>query len=294
MSDVDDNLEKEFEQAFSDESTQEEQHKPTPEETPEKTPEAPESPEDPKKAEEEAGAEGEEEASGDGADKSEEKDAEQGEAEPKTEQTGDEQKKPEAAPLTKDDIREVVTETRQAERASEVELKEATNDVIEHYYPDGLSDDIIDEATGKPLRSAQDVIDASGGELSTEQATQWLMNERAKHDKAVADIRADASRIAETTLKVRTDGETVLKRYAPLFERYPHLQKETWDDYFDLVEMTKDNKFVLKAPDMQKYYRKVLEPYRLAFEHETQQSATAETPDEKPAEPAKPTQADLS
>ncbi len=223
-------------------------------------------------------------------DKKEEKPEEEA---PKEEEPKEEPEEPEAPqPLTKDDVRSVISELRQEERTSSRELDETVNEVLEAYYPKGLSNTLVDEASGKELKTPQDVVDASGGTMSTEEAAQWLMNEQFKLDKQISEIKDNAKQIAETTLKFKQDGEYVLEKYGPLFEKYPHLQKQAWDGYMELVEKDDAKNVVLKAPDMQKFYSMVLEPYRLAFEFSQQQAATAPVKEEAPQEPPKPSAED--
>ena len=57
---------------------------------------------------------------------------------------------------------------------------------------------LVDSATGKELRSPQDVVDVSGGTMSIEEAQQWLLNEQYKLDTNIAKIKDDARNLAET------------------------------------------------------------------------------------------------
>jgi hypothetical protein len=45
-------------------------------------------------------------------------------------------------------------------------LEDTTNEVMDAYYPDGLSNTLVDQASGKELKTPQDVVDASGGNMS--------------------------------------------------------------------------------------------------------------------------------
>lgn len=195
-------------------------------------------------------------------------------------------------PLTKDDVRTVISDLRHEERTSVREIEDTTKDVLEKYYPKGLSNVLIDEASGKELKTPQDVVDASGDSMSIEEASQWLMNEQYKLDKQVTEIKDQARGIAETTLKFENDGKAILERYDPLFKAYPQIQKKAFDSYMKLVERDDEKGVILKAPDMQEYYDTLLEPYRLAFEHSKQQSATQPIEEDKKPEPPKPSAED--
>lgn len=221
--------------------------------------------------------------------------------EKKPEENGEKPKAPETPPappeepkpLTEDSIRNIIKDIRTEERTSTQALDETTNEVIEAYYPDGLSNVLVDQNSGKELRTPQDVVDASGGEMSIEQATQWLMNEQFKLDKSIEKIKSDAKTIAETTLKFKQDGVAVLERYDSVFKAYPHLQKKVWDQYKKLVKADESKNVILSAPDMMDFYDTVLEPYRLAVEYQTGQPGTAPTSQPPAApEPPKPSAGD--
>ena len=63
-----------------------------------------------------------------------------------------------------------------------------------------------------------------------------------------------------------------------------------------LVKYDANKGIMLSAPDIEEFYDTMLEPYRLAYEFKLRQPATApvtppagEAPEDKPAEPPKPT-----
>lgn len=192
----------------------------------------------------------------------------------------------EVKPLTRDDLREIINDVRTEERVSGKELETTTNEILEAYYPDGLSNTLVDQNTGKELRTPQDVVDASGGQMSTEEAAQWLLNEQYKLDQDVAKIKNDAQKIAETTVKFKQDGVAVLQRYEPLFKAYPQLQGKVWDQFKKLVKADEAKGVILSAPDMQEFYDTVLEPYQMAYEYGKGQPATNPPAQAPPATPS--------
>lgn len=194
-------------------------------------------------------------------------------------------------PLTKSDVESVVTNLIQTERASGKELETTTQEVLEAYYPDGLSNTLIDEKSGKELRTPADVVEASGNTMSIEEAAQWLMNEQYKLDTQVTKIKNDAKNIAETTVKFKRDAVTVLQKYDPLFKAYPQLQDKVYKKLMKQVKVDKDKGVILSAPDVMEHYDDYLEPYQQAFEYSTNKSATNPTPPAAP-EPPKPTAED--
>lgn len=194
-------------------------------------------------------------------------------------------------PLTKNDVQEVVSNILNTERSSSKELDTTAQEVLEAYYPDGLSDVLVDEKSGKELRTPQDVVDASGGQMSTEEAAQWLMNEQFKLDNQIKKIRSDAREIAETTVNFKRDSMTVLEKYDPLFKWQPHLQKKAFDLMMKQVKVDKERGVILSAPDVMDLYDTYLEPYQRAYEFKTSQLATNPTAPVTP-ELAKPTAED--
>lgn len=191
----------------------------------------------------------------------------------------------EQKPLTKDDVTSILRDIRTEERTSGVALETAAKDVLKSYYPDGLSN-VLTTPEGKELRTPQDVIDASGGTMSSEEATNWLLNEQYKLDQDIKKIEGQARDIAETTLNFRKDAITAVEKYAPLFEKYPQLQKKVYDSLMRQTKVDVEKNVVLSAPDVLQHYDDYLDPYRLAFEHETQTAATAPTDPATPPAPA--------
>lgn len=189
-----------------------------------------------------------------------------------------------ATPLTKDDVKSVVTDLLTGERASGKELETTTNDVLEAYYPGGLSNVLVDEKSGKELKSPQDVIDASGGDMTMEQASQWLMNEQFKLDQSVSKIKDDARKVAETTLNFKRDATAALQKYEPLFKWQPALQKKVYDRLMSQVKADTEKGVILSAPDVMDHYDFYLEPYQKAFEFANGKPATNPVP--APAAPA--------
>jgi len=196
-----------------------------------------------------------------------------------------------AKPLTKDDVQEVVTNLLQTERSSSKELETTTKEVLESYYPDGLSN-VLETSDGKPLKTPADVIaaaQAQGVEMTTDEAAQWLMNEQFKLDNEVKKIKDQVQSIAETTIKFKNDGIAVLQKYQPLFdglkEKYPGLQDRVFKKLMERVKVDKDKGVILDSPDVMDWYDDYLAPYQEVFE--AQGGATPPAP-ETPPEPPKP------
>lgn len=269
----------------------------TPEEKPadKETPEAAEKPEEKPKEEPEADPKEEKPEEK----PAEEKPADDPEGTKKPEEKPGEEKESPKVPedetpksLTKDDVKEVISDLLSSERATGKEVEEAEKDVLEAYYPEGLSNVLVDKETGKELKTPQDVVDLTNGEMTTEQASQWLMNEQFKLDKQIDGIKENAREIAATTLKFKKDTEVVVDKYDPLFKWKPELQDKVWKQYKKLIKADEEKGVILSAPDMQEFYDLVLDPYRLAFEQSEGAPATnPEKPEEKP-EPPKPTAED--
>lgn len=189
--------------------------------------------------------------------------------------------------LTKDDVKSVVSDLLNTERTSSKELETTAKEVLDAYYPEGLSNTLIDEKSGKELRTPADVVAASGDTMSTDEAAQWLLNEQYKLDSQVSKIKNDAKTIAETTVNFRRDSMTVLQKYEPLFKAYPTIQKKVFDKLMEQVKVDKDKGVILSAPDVMSHYDFYLEPYQKAFEFSTNKPSTAPTPPPG-GEPPKP------
>jgi hypothetical protein len=190
-------------------------------------------------------------------------------------------------PLTKDDVSSVVRDLLNNERSSSKELETTTKEVMDAYYPEGLSNTLIDEKSGKPLQTPADVVEASGGNMTTDQAAQWLMNEQFKLDTQVNKIKEDAKKIAETTVNFRRDAITAVQKYEPMFKQWPSLQQKVFDKLKKQIKVDEQKGVILSAPDVIEFYDDYLEPYQLAFENSTQQPSTAPTPPPG-GEPPKP------
>lgn len=196
-----------------------------------------------------------------------------------------------AQPLTRDDVADVIRQMRNDDRISSTAVQEATKDVMDAYYPEGLTNTLVDQNTGKELKTPQDVVAAAaaaGNELSMEDAAQWLLNEQYKLDKNIEKIQGDARALAETNLTFRTNGVAAVEKYEPLFKAFEKmgLQQRVFDKMMKFVKADEKKGLILSAPDPLEFYDDYLEPYVTAFEHSKQQSATNPTP--PAADPAAP------
>lgn len=193
----------------------------------------------------------------------------------------------EPKPITEEGLRNLINEVRNEERTSSRELDTTTSEVLEKYYPDGLSNTLVDERSGKELRTPADVVEVSGGEMTTEEAAQWLMNEQFKLDNQVDKIKNDAKAIAETTVNFKRDSVAAVEKYEPLFKQFPHLQQKVFDKLMKQVQADEEKGVILKSPDVMEHYDDYLEPYQQAYEYGKNQPAT--NPNPPAPEPAKPT-----
>lgn len=172
---------------------------------------------------------------------------------------------PAPAPLTKEDILAAINDARSEERNSAREIDEATDKILEQYYPDGLSNVLVDGETGKKLQTPQDVVDASGGDMSIEEATKWLMNEQYKLDQSIAKIKDDARSLAETNANFRSGANRVLEKYKDVFDKFPQQQEKIYKAYMKQVKLDSEKDIVLSAPDIEEFYDLFMEPYVLAY-----------------------------
>lgn len=194
----------------------------------------------------------------------------------------------EPKPLTKDDVTSIIRSIQTEERSSGRAVETTTQEVMDAYYPQGLSNILVDQTSGKELRTPADVVAASNDQMSTEEAAQWLMNEQYKLDTEISKIKNDAGKIAETTINFKTDSMAALQKYEPLFKWQPSLQKKVFDKLMQQVKADTEKGVILSAPDVLDHYDFYLEPYQKAFEFANGQSATNPPPANPEPPPAKP------
>lgn len=203
-----------------------------------------------------------------------------------------------AAPLGKDDLRSIIQEIRDEDRNSSQAVERMESEILKAYHPEGLTDDIVDRATGMVLNTPADVVRASelqaqrtGGEpMTTEEAAQWLLNQQFQRKKENDEIRRSAREIAELNVNFERGGKAVLQKYEPLFREYPFLQEKVYKAYMALVKYDADKGVILSAPDIEEFYDTMLEYPRMAYEFKQNKPATAPVPAAAPSagEPAKP------
>lgn len=194
--------------------------------------------------------------------------------------------------LTREDVQALIQQVRDEERNASKDLEAREQEILDIYYPEGLSETLIDKNTGREIKTPQDVVDLSNGEMTIQEAAQWLDNEKYRLRQENDQIRNSARQLAEINLNFERGSKAVLQKNAPLFEKYPQLQAKVYNKFMKLVKYDPEKEVILSAPDIEEFYDDYLEPYRLAFEFSQKQSATAPVEEEKPAEPPKPTAED--
>lgn len=227
----------------------------------------------------------EEEQTGDGGGADDSRDEKQKEEEPEQEKESSEDGQTDSKPLTIEDIRSAISDMRNDERTSAKEIDTLTDDVLKQYYPDGLSNVLVDSATGKELRSPQDVVDVSGGTMSIEEASQWLMNEQYKLDQNIAKIKDDARNLAEVNANFSKGIDRVLNKYKNIFEKFPEQQQKIYKQYMKQVAVDNQKDLILSAPDIEEFYDFAMEPYVLAYGNMQAQQQSAPPPEDKPKIP---------
>lgn len=201
------------------------------------------------------------------------------------------EEKPEEKPaiLTKEDLQTAISDIRDQERSSAKEIDELTEEVLSKYYPEGLSNVLVDEKTGKELRTPQDVVDASGGEMSLEEAWKWLTNEQHKLDTTINDVKKEARKVAETNANFNIGVERVISKYKPVFDAFKDqkIQERVYKAYMKQVKIDEGKELVLSAPDIEDFYDLVMEPYLLAYGNmQTQQASQGQPAPVQSTDPA--------
>lgn len=192
--------------------------------------------------------------------------------------------------LTLDDIKTVINDVRSSERDSYKSVESLKEEILTAYLPEGLPKVVTDEE-GREYHTPQDVIkavEAKGGEISFEEAHQWLLNEDYKLQKSRQDYIDNAQQLAEVNANFRNGGIRVLEQYASLFEKMPAVQQKVYKNYMKAVKWDEDKGIILSAPDIEEYYADYLEPYLAAHADELSKDPTPPpAPEPKPKE-AKP------
>lgn len=188
-----------------------------------------------------------------------------------------------AKPLSAEEVRAIMAEVRDQERNSAKVLEQAEKEVLQAFYPQGLSNTLVDEATGKEIKSPQDVVDLSNGTMTTEEATQWLLNEQYKLDKQVAEIKSSARELAEVNHNFKQGAVRVIETYQDVFDKFPGLQTKVYKNYMKTVNMDTEKDLVLTAPDIEDYYRDFMEPYVMAASFKGSAPTGAPAPTTTPA-----------
>ncbi len=194
-------------------------------------------------------------------------------------------------PLTEEGVLRLLNQTRMEEQNTNKILRDTFDEVLGAYYPEGLSNVLVDQSTGKELRTPQDVVDASGGEMSMEQAAQWLLNKQFELDQSIQNIRQQAAQVTETTVNFKKDALAAVQKYSELFKAYPdlNLQEKAFNLMMQQVQADVEKGVIIKAPDVMGLYDTYLEPYAKAFEFSQQNPAPAVTAPVTPPAPATPT-----
>lgn len=193
---------------------------------------------------------------------------------------------PVGANITKEDLRSFLSDIRSEEQAATKQYDVVYSDIESRYYPNGISRVMVDAETGKPLRTAQDVMDlANNPDLTIEQAEQWRIQKQSEWDAQVRDIESGIRKIAEQTISLERGTRAVMERYESLFKTYPALETKVMGMYQKYLKSDKNTNTILEAPDIEEFFDFHLEPYRLAFEAGGQ---AAGSPAPSPAAPQAP------
>lgn len=212
-------------------------------------------------------------------------------AEPPAEEKPTEPEEPkveESKPLTAEDVRSIISDLRTQERTATKTVDEMETTVLNAYYPNGLSNVLVDEKSGREIRTPQDVVELSGDTMTIEEASQWLINEQYKLDQQINTIKSSARELAEVNANFRDGATRILENpvYKQIFEKYPTLQNKIYKNYMKTVRMDNEKELVLSAPDIEEYYADVMEPYVMAFNYKPQ--APPQTPPATPGVPVSP------
>lgn len=232
-----------------------------------------------------AGTEGEqpvpssdEPAAPQGADKSDEEQGAEAEAEkPKTEtaeeaanREGKEAAEAEAPrPLTADEVKAAMREYSQETNQRVEKLHSTREEVINKLYPEGIDRNIYD-TDGKVIKTAQDIVDRglinerTQEPYTYEEAASFILEANRKMDENISELQSWAETVAEQNISLVESNDRVLSEWGDILKAMPKLADELASEYISTqLEFDKTGSYITKmnmSPEA--YYGRVLAPYR--------------------------------
>lgn len=193
--------------------------------------------------------------------KEEEPEASEEKSEPEAKEPVEEEK-PETS--VKEDLKSILNDIRNEETTSKKEIDSTYNEVIETYYPDGLSNVLVDKS-GEEIKTIEDVIRLSGDTLTAEEAGRWLLNEQQQLNQRIEQEKTKARDIAETNISFVKSSNRVLDRYKDVFTKHPDVQARVYEQFMKTVQMDKQHNIIISAPvDIEEFYSIALAGYENA------------------------------
>lgn len=173
---------------------------------------------------------------------------------------------------TKDDVAAALREYNQETTGRIENVKQATEQVIEKLYPEGIDRNIYD-TNGQVIKTAQDIVDRglmkdNGEEFTYEEAASFILQAQQKMNQNVEDLNNWAEKVAEDNISLIESNKRVMAKWGDTLKALPQDMVEQLATAYTTkqVKFDKTNSYVTEmSMTPEEFYDTVLAPYsRLA------------------------------
>lgn len=124
----------------------------------------------------------------------------------------------------------------------------------------------LEDADGDPIRTPQDVMKLMNPNtkkpFTEEEATVWLFQAQKHLEEQLVDTDKQIDQIADASIMVRDEADTIRTRYAELLKNIPELFKSVWTEYAKTLTTDEKTEIITKAPvSLEKFFDIALKPY---------------------------------
>lgn len=194
-------------------------------------------------------------------------------------------------PLTKEDIAELLNERETAVTSHTTQIKEASKQVIEKLYPEGIDKNIYD-SEGKVIKTAQDIVDRglinenTGEAFTYEQAASFMLEAGRKLTENIAELESYAEGIAEKNVSLLEGNKRVMDKWGEMLGKdgkpgtLPKEDVATLADTYIKTQLKfdKTNSYITEmAMSPEEFYNIALAPYARFNAQQQRDAEAAET-----------------
>ena len=122
------------------------------------------------------------------------------------------------------------------------------------------------DADGDPIKSIDDVMKLQNPRtrqaFTEEEAGMWLLSAQQQFNQNLANTEKQIEQIADVTLAIKDEADSVAYEYGELLKAMPELRDEIWADYQETLQKDPKSGIIIKAPiSLSKFYARQLKPY---------------------------------